>query len=183
MRSMIRAGAAGLALGLGAAAGQAQTVLPAFDSIVAVLRPDAAGPVVRSIAGSGAIPFAADQPIPAGLDFPAFSFGIGFDPGSHILTTEGMTALRTIAAALGDDALAGSRFQVGAHVVQGSGLNALPVSARRAAVVAEHLTVFYGIPAGRLVPVGYSNGKPLDALAPASPANERIEFINIDALR
>ena len=59
----------------------------------------------------------------------------------------------------------------------------MPVSARRAAVVAEHLAVFYGISSDRLVPVGYGNTKPLDVMVPDSPANERIEFINVDALR
>lgn len=176
---------AGAVLGLAGPSSEAaaQTVLPAVDSIVAALAPESAGPMVRSIAGAGALPFTGEQPIPAGFDFPAFSFQVGFDTGSHVLTTEGMTALRSIAAALLDGELAGSRFQVGAHVVQGSGLNAMPVSARRAAVVAEHLTVFYGIPADRLVPVGYGNTKPLDVMAPDSGANERIEFINIDVLR
>lgn len=184
MRSVLKTGVlAGVALGLGVSAGTAQTLLPGVDSIVRALAPEAAGPMVRSIAGAGTLPFTAEQPIPAGFDFPVFSFQVGFDAGSHVLTTEGMTALRTIAAALLDGDLAGSRFQVGAHVIQGSGLNAMPVSARRAAVVAEHLAVFYGIPPDRLVPVGYGNTKPLDVMVPDSPANERIEFINVDALR
>lgn len=181
MRSVVLAGATGLAICGGAAV--AQTMLPAVDSMVAALQPEAAGPLVRSIAGAGTVPFTAEQPIPAGFDFPAVSVQVGFDAGSHVLTTEGMTALRAIAAALLDDSLDGARFQVGAHVVQGSGLDAMPVSARRAAVVAEHLAVFYGIPADRLVPLGYGNTKPLDALAPASPVNERIDFINVTALR
>lgn len=175
--------AALLCLCLASGSAGAQQILPGVDSIVATLQPEAAGPLVRSMASAGALPVTAEQPIPAGFDFPAVSIQVGFDPGSHVLTADGMTALRTVAAALLDDSLAGARLQVGAHVVQGSGLDAMPVSARRAAAVAEHLTVFYGIPADRLVPLGYGNSKPLDAFAPANPANERIDFVNVTAPR
>lgn len=181
MRTAMAAVGALLSLCLLADAARAQTLLPSVDSIVATLQPEAAGPLVRSMASAGALPMTAEQPIPAGFDFPAVSIPVGFDPGSHILTTDGMTALRTIAAALRDDSLGGARIQVGAHVVQGSGLDAMPVSARRAAAVVEHLTVFYGIPADRLVPLGYGNTKPLDAFAPAGAANERIDFVNVTA--
>lgn len=182
-RSAVTAGTAILSLGLACGTAGAQTLLPGVESIVAALQPEAAGPLVRSLAGAGALPVTAEQLIPAGFDFPAFSFQVGFDPGSHVLTADGITALRAIAASLLDESLAGARFQVGAHVVQGSGLDAMPVSARRAAAVAEHLTVFYGIPAERLVPLGYGNTKPLDAFAPANPVNERIDFVNVTAPR
>lgn len=161
----------------------AQTVLPSVDSIVSALAPDSTGPMVRSMSQAGTIPMAPTTQIPAGFDFAHLDVQVEFDKGSHVLTTSGMTALRTLAAALLDPRLAKSKFQVAAHVTPLSGGNALPVSSRRASAVVEHLVTFYGIPADKLVPVGYGNAKLLDVATPANPANERIELINIDALQ
>ena len=162
---------------------QTPVFLPSQDQIVAALSPAAAGPFVTQLGQAGQLAaLQPSQPILAGYDFPAYSFTVEFDAGGSMLTTNGMTVLRAVAAALNDPALANSMFQVGAHVVQAGSTNAMPISNRRARVVVEHLTTFYGIPPHRLVPVGYGNGKLADMANPSSPANERIEFVNVDAM-
>lgn len=175
----------GVALSAGSST-QAQTpvFMPSQDQIVASLSPAAAGPLVTQLGQAGQLAaLQPSQPILIGYDFPAFSFSIEFDAGGSMLTTNGMTVLRAVAAALNDPALANSTFQVGAHVVQAGSINSMPISSRRARVVVEHLTTFYGIPPHRLVPVGYGNGKLVDMANPSSPANERIEFVNVDAMK
>lgn len=162
-------------------AARAQTVTPPVETLVTALTPAATGPIVRSMSQSGNIPFQPDQFIPDGFDFPAYSVQVEFD-GGHMLTANGMTTLRTLAAALMDPRLNGTRLQVGVHVSQNSGLDAMPVSSRRAAVVVEHLTTFYGLPEGSLVPFGYGNTKLLDQSNPSNPANDRVELINVSAL-
>lgn len=79
--------------------------------------------------------------------------------------------------------MSGTYFQVAGHV---SGTNnqttAFPLSARRAAVVVEHLRVFYGIDPSRLTSVGYGPTKPQNPAFPGNPADTRIEFINVTDL-
>lgn len=186
LRSILSAAILCLIFGLSsgsAARAQTPVFLPSQDQIVAALSPAAAGPLVTQLGQAGQLAaLQPSQPILAGYDFPAYSFSVEFDAGGSMLTTNGMTVLRAVAAALNDPALTNSMFQVGAHVVQAGSTNAMPVSARRARVVVDHLTTFYGIPPHRLVPVGYGNGKLADMANPSSPANERIEFVNVDAM-
>lgn len=164
-------------------AAQAQTVTaPPVETLVTALTPAATGPIVRSMSQAGNIPFQPNQFIPDGFDFPAYSVRVEFQGGSHLLTTDGMTTLRNLAAALMDPRLGGAMVQVGVHVPQNNGLDAMPISSRRAAVVVEHLTTFYGLPEASLVPFGYGNTKLLDQSNPSNPANERVELINVSAL-
>lgn len=151
--------------------------------LISGLKSESTGPVVRSMASSGGIPLDPTSQIPAAFDFPTVQVQVGFDDNSLVLTAAGMIALRSVAAALQDPGLAGSRFQIGAHVIQDKSLNALPVSSRRAAAVVDHLTVFYGISKSKLIPVGYGNTKLVDQVNQTNPANERLELINIDALK
>lgn len=163
-------------------AAHAQNVTPPpVETLVTALTPAATGPIVRSMSQSGNIPFQPDQFIPDGFDFPAYSVQVEFD-GGHMLTSNGMNTLRSLAAALMDTRLNGAKLQVGVHVPQNNGLDAMPVSSRRAAVVVEHLTTFYGLPESSLVPFGYGNTKLLDQSNPSNPANERVELINVSAL-
>lgn len=160
-----------------------QTAVPDLNAVIQSLTPEATGPVVRSMKSAGNMPFTADQYIPDGFDFPSFSFDVMFYDGGHMLTTSGMTTLRTLATALNDPQLSGTRFQVGAHVPQNNGLDAMPVSSRRAAIVVEHLVAFYGVAPDRLIPLGYGNTKLVDPMTPTNPANERIELINVTSLK
>ena len=161
---------------------RAQVIIPSVDDMVRALASESTGPMVRSMSTSGALTMSARQQIPAALDFAHLDLQVEFDANSHLLTTNGMTTLRALAVALLDPRLEGSRFQIGGHMIQGTGLNAMPVSSRRAMAVVEHLTTFYDIAPDRLVPVGYGNTKMVDPTTPTNSINERIEVINIDAL-
>ncbi len=171
-------------LGFCALSATAQTAAaPDFAAVVQSLTPEATGPVVRSMSSSGNMPFTANQYIPDGFDFPSFSFEVAFAESGHLLTSAGMTTLRTLAAALNDPQLKGTRFQVGAHVPQNNGLDAMPMSSRRANIVVEHLVTYYGVSPERLIPLGYGNTKLADPTTPLNPANERIELINVTSLK
>lgn len=151
--------------------------------VVRQLAPGNEGPMVRTLKKQNALTLQRDQPIPASFDFAALDVPVEFDGDSHLLTANGMIALRSVATALADPGLADQVFQVGAHVslVNDAG-RSVQLSALRANTVVEHLTVFYDIPGSRLVPVGYGASKPLNPAAATSPENTRIEFINISGL-
>ena len=142
------------------------------------------GPLVRSLAQSGQLSLQPQLPIPPHLDFPTVRMSVCFRPDTALLTTAGMTVLRELAFALKSDELAASTVQIGAHTAPGSAgaTNALPLSTRRAQVVAEHLVAFYEVPQDRVIPVGYGQSYPVLGTTAADPQNERIEIINVDEL-
>ena len=151
--------------------------------LITALAPERTGPIVRSIQANGSANFALDQPLPPGLDLPTVDVNVDFVDENHMLTTAGMTALRSVAVALSDPKLAGSRFQVAGHFTSpGAPAESQRASYRRAAVAREHLIAFYGLDPARLVPVGYGQSQPRDQVNYASPVNNRIAFINFDAL-
>ncbi len=118
--------------------------------------------------------------IPTMFDFPSANVTVTFDENSHLLTAEGMTALRSVAIALQDDRLNGQVFQVAGHVVIPNDPNsATRLSSLRARTVVEHLTAYYDIPSDQLVSVGYGALAPVDPGVINSPLNTRIEFINV----
>lgn len=156
----------------------AQTVSP--ETLVADLAPSAAGPVVTALKSQNALVIDPQVQIPTAFDLPSKSFSVEFDGETHILTADGMTTLRSVGLALQDERLSGQSFQVAGHYVSPNDpANAVRLSARRALTVAEHLQVFYGISANRLVPVGYGANAPVDPAAASSQANTRIQLINI----
>lgn len=162
---------------------------PAFSqanpsNIVASLVPENSGPLVRSLSQAGPIPLEVNSPIPAGYDFPTFSTAIAFEKNSALLTREGMAALRDVATALQTSDLSSSTFQVGSHLSSASSdpVSAIPLSTRRANVVATHLTAFYGIDRVRLVPVGYGMTSPVVGTNPGDLINDRIQLINVSEL-
>lgn len=162
----------------GAPAAQAQTLTPVF--LIEGLSPEKTGPTVRALKSQNALSFQAGQLLPAGYDFPSVNVNVAFQGDTHILTTEGMRALRTLAVALQDPAMQGQSFQIAAHVFsEGLASAQFPVSTRRAQTVVEHLTVYYGLPVGMLFPVGYGATKPVNTAYPYSPENTRIELINV----
>lgn len=169
---------AALVFSLGQTASAQQSAFQ-VDAIVQTL---GAGQATRSLANNPATAMlSADQFIPPGYDFPSHTMYIPFEKDTHMISYEGMSALRSIAAVMLDPNLKGAKFQVGAHLAQSS--TALPMSSRRAQVVVEHLTTFYKIPREMLIPVGYGNMKLANPTAPADPLNERIEFINVSSLK
>lgn len=148
------------------------------------LRAEQTGPVVRSLAQNGQLPFAANQPIPFGFDFPKAAIAVEFRPNTSLLTANGIAVLRDLAVALSNEDLSTSVFQVGAHLNANPALSvsAQRLSAQRAQVVVEHLVAFYNINQNRLIPMGYGQTTPVAGLNPADPQNERIEVINVDEL-
>lgn len=149
------------------------------NTVAAELSVSAAGPVVEALSSQNALVFDSAAPIPAAFDLPSIDVMVAFDGNSHMLTTEGMTALRSVAVALKDKRLVDYSFQVAGHLVLPDDPNsAARVSMRRAQVVVEHLSVYYDIPSERLIPVGYGASSLRDTSAPASPLNTRIQFIN-----
>ncbi|MGB0506144.1 MAG: OmpA family protein [Pikeienuella sp.] len=162
-------------LGVTAASAQVKTA----DAIIKELSADNAGPLVRSMGAAAATALPPSNPLPASFDFSRVDLTVQFDGDSHLLTTQGMTVLRSLAAALNDGKLKEGRFQIGAHAVAKGASNASQaLSARRAATVVEHLSLFYGVDATRLFPVGYGQSAPIDAANLGNPLNQRITVIN-----
>lgn len=150
------------------------------EQIVASLAPGAAGPVVTALKSQNALVLDAQNQIPTAFDLPSINLQVSFDGDSHILTAQGMVALRSLAGALADERLNGQVFQVAGHFVPEKNTGqALNISALRAQVVAEHLNIYYGIPSSRLVPVGYGANAPANPTVLASPMNTRIQIINL----
>lgn len=153
------------------------------NAIVQTLNAQNNGPMVRALKDQGALILPVSQPIPAAFDFASMNFAVEFSADSHVLTADGMTALRSIGLALQSDALADQKFQVAAHVFsQSNPTSVQPLSARRANTVVEHLVAFYNIPPAKLVAVGYGSNSPSDPGNPYSPVNTRIQLINVTGL-
>ncbi len=151
--------------------------------MIGALEPERTGPTVRALKTQNALHVQANQQLPAAYDFPSVNLNVAFDGNSHLLTAEGMRTLRTVAVALKDPKMRGQSFQVAAHVfIEGSGGAQFPLPARRAQSVVDHLVAFYGLQRANLTPVGYGATKPVNVSDPYSPANTRIEFINLSGL-
>ncbi|MEM9811407.1 MAG: OmpA family protein [Pseudomonadota bacterium] len=147
------------------------------------LAAEKAGPTVRSMQQSGSFDVNGSQALSL-LDLPTVDVQVGFEADTALLSVQGMVSLRSVAMALKAPEMEGQRFQVAGHYVSASDQNqaaSQPISARRAQAVVRHLTSFYGIAPDRLVPFGYGATDLADQMNPASPANTRIELINITA--
>ena len=157
---------------------QAQSL--SSDEMVQSLAPGTAGPVVSALKQQGALVVDYSTQIPTMFDFPSINVSVAFDEGSHLLTAEGMTALRSVAFALKDERLKDQVFQVGGHVVLPNDPNsANRLSVLRANSVTEHLTGYYEINPTQLIAVGYGAIAPVDTAVLNSPLNSRIEFTNV----
>ncbi|WP_195822041.1 OmpA family protein [Roseobacter sp. MH60115] len=108
---------------------------------------------------------------------------VAFDGDSHRLTVEGMKTLRTLAKALEHPDLKGSTFQIMAHAYTPTApASALPVSARRAQSVLDHLNGFYGLGSDIFVGIQGVGATSLNSANAADPLNQRIEIINTAGL-
>ncbi|APX14275.1 OmpA family protein [Tateyamaria omphalii] len=121
--------------------------------------------------------------LPPAVDLPRVNLTVNFELGSSQLTTDGMIALRSLAKALLDPKLSKMTFQVGGHT-DGRGDAAFNqgLSEQRARAVVEHLTTFYEVPVGQLIPIGYGFNQPMDPGNLMNPLNRRVEIINLDPL-
>lgn len=161
-------------------AARAQVIDP--EVMVEKVAQERNGPLVTALKEQGALTMSPDQRLPPSFDFASMDVGVAFDGDSHLLTTQGMKALRSVAAALGDARLSRQSFQVAAHMAANGGTDTARVSAKRAQAVVDHLVYFYGIPRDRLVPVGYGDSAPRNAGNPAFLENTRIAFVNVTGL-
>jgi len=156
----------------------AQVMQP--DDIVGKIAASQAGPTVTMLKSQNALAFAPNQQIPGVFDFPVIDISVEFQDGSHMLTTNGMMALRSVAAALQDPRIEADRFQVGGVVVSESDpVGAVRLSSKRAQVVVEHLNTFYDIAPDRLFAVGYGSANPIDPNFPTAATNTRIRLTNL----
>ncbi len=162
------------ALMLGVLAGPSAAQHFTLDAMVAALLPVAVERGVGRPTGG-----TASGGIPAAL--PTAQLLVNFEGDSPRLTVEGMRTLRTLARALEDPRLAGSRIEVVGHAfIPAAPLSSTPVSARRAQTVAEHLVGFYGINPALVSSRGV--GALQAQGAPENPLNQRIEIVNLGGL-
>lgn len=152
-------------------------------AIVDALLPARSGPVTRSMTRAATRGISIEGELPPELDLPKVSLTINFEFDSWRLTNDGMLTLRTLAKALEDKRLAGMQFQIAGHTDDvGTPEYNQNLSEQRAKTVVTHLITFYGIAADRLKPVGYGRSRLADPSNPKSPANRRVEIINLAPL-
>ncbi|MEM1129004.1 MAG: OmpA family protein [Pseudomonadota bacterium] len=108
---------------------------------------------------------------------------VGFEGDTHRLTVEGMKTLRMFATALNDPRLQGARLQIVAHTyLPNAPTSALPVSARRAQSVADHLLAFYDIQPAQIAATNGVGAAQINVGNLADPMNQRIAITNIGSL-
>lgn len=87
---------------------------------------------------------------------PAIQVAVNFQGGSDALAQESIEFLGNLAAALKDPKLAEQRFLIGVHTdLVGSDEYNLDLAGLRARAIAGALSQQFGVPAGRLAPVGF----------------------------
>lgn len=152
-------------------------------SIIDQLMVQNAGPTVRSMSSVAKRGINVQGPLPPTIDLPTVNLTVNFDLDSAQLTTDGMIALRSLAKALLDPRLADQTFQVVGHTDgRGDAAYNNTLSEQRARTVVNHLTNYYEVPVGRLIPIGYGFSKPMDPVNLMNPLNRRVEIINLAPL-
>lgn len=153
------------------------------SQIISALKADNAGPVVRSMSRQERRGIQVTGPLPAGVDLPSITLTINFELDSARLTTDGMIAVRSLAAAMVSPDLAGAQFQIAGHTdAQGDFDYNMRLSERRAQAVVDHLRNFYNIAPNRLIPQGYGFTRLLNTSVPTAPENRRVEIVNLSPL-
>ncbi len=175
--------------------------MPAAPAITAVdpgqgrpLAPSLPGRAQGSVPGMGLSPTAAMPAMPATPSFPvgtiastqplggprSYDLYVTFPSGSAQLSYEARLKLRSLARALSDARLAGSRIRIAGHTdARGSDRMNMDLSLRRAEAVRRHLWLEYGIDASRLETVGFGERRLKDPSRPAAQINRRVEIINL----
>ena len=111
---------------------------------------------------------------------PAVALDIKFGLNSSELTPEAREVVKQLAAAMKSDQLATYHFLLEGHTdSSGSRIHNIDLSKRRADAVRSYLVANYGIAADRLATAGKGPDAPLDAANPASPANRRVQIVNL----
>jgi OOP family OmpA-OmpF porin len=104
---------------------------------------------------------------------------ITFETNSADLTPAARRQLDVVAAALGNERLAGSTFGIEGHAdPRGQAKANLVLSRLRAESVRQYLAVIRGIDQGRLTAEGKGDLFPLKPEVPAAPENRRVTLVN-----
>ena len=111
---------------------------------------------------------------------PSIDLAVNFEYASAKLTPDARLVLDNLGKALADAALASSRFRVAGHTdARGGDAYNLALSKQRARSVADYLRSQHGIAAQRLSVEGYGRSQLLDATAPDSAVNRRVQITNL----
>jgi outer membrane protein OmpA-like peptidoglycan-associated protein len=111
---------------------------------------------------------------------PAVAVDIKFALNSAELTDQAKATLKQMATAIKSDKLASYHFLLEGHTdTTGSPDRNLALSKRRAESVRSYLTDQFGIDSSRLQAVGRGQEALLDPDHPTSPANRRVQVVNM----
>ena len=118
--------------------------------------------------------------VPELLKLPQASIEVLFDPDSSIIRPGSYATLGRIADALTQPALLPYRFLIVGHTESGGRRDHnLIVSQRRADAIRDALVTTFKLSPKRLQSLGLGEEQLRDAAKPASPANRRIQIVNM----
>jgi outer membrane protein OmpA-like peptidoglycan-associated protein len=150
------------------------------DEIIQSLKPK--GPLTRSlttrkieiIQGNEA------EVLDKNKDLPKINLSIEFEYKSDRPTPAGEKQLASLAEALKEPGLRGSRYILAGHT-DGKGGDDYnqTLSERRAVAVQRYLIGSVGFEPGKLSTVGFGKKRLLEVADPASPRNRRVEVVNL----
>ena len=144
---------------------------------VAALRQQA---VERGKSKATAAPVNRPPLVPELLKLPQATIEVLFDPDSSIIRPGSYGTLGRIADALTQPALLPYRFLIVGHTESGGRRDHnLIVSQRRADAIRDALVTTFKLSPKRLQSLGLGEEQLRDAAKPASPANRRIQIVNV----
>lgn len=158
---------------------------PSAEEIVRQLKPVEAAPEapapdsgVRTRSFRGVV--VENRPAPAPAAPPSIDLEVNFEYNSAKLTPDARIILNNLGQALGDPALAASKFRIAGHTdARGSDDYNQKLSQARAESVAQYLIKEHNVTADRLDVKGYGRTQLLDAANPASAVNRRVQVVNL----
>ena len=111
---------------------------------------------------------------------PSINLNVTFEYNSAAILPESDRVLQSLGTALRDDRLAKAEFLVAGHTdARGGDSYNQMLSERRAAAVRAYLVERFGIMPSRVAAIGHGRTKLIDPMNPESPANRRVEIINV----
>ncbi len=145
------------------------------DQIIQQLTPPAGTPPLRF----RGLHLLTSQPA-ATAQMPAVGLDIKFKTNSAELTEDAKVQVKQLAEAMQSEQLSKFHFLVEGHTDSvGRPDYNLNLSKRRAQAVKDYLVTAYGVPRNRLEAIGRGQTMPISASDPASPANRRVQVVNI----
>jgi OOP family OmpA-OmpF porin len=145
------------------------------DQIIQQLTPPAGTPPLRF----RGLHLLTSQPA-ATAQMPAVGLDIKFKTNSAELTEDAKVQVKQLAEAMQSEQLSKFHFLVEGHTDNvGRPDYNLNLSKRRAQAVKDYLVTAYGVPRNRLEAIGRGQTMPISASDPASPANRRVQVVNI----